>query len=253
MDDYNLPTSYGKTRLVLLAVDLYLIHAYWELTPDRLIEAQEQAGESQPVLRLYKGGTAAEEAPVEWFDIDVDLKSRSWYVHLWSVEESYCGDLALKRKDGSLVRLARSEPVRMPRAQPAIEVTEHFMRVEAKQALAEIVPPPKRTDREPELGASAEKPIHFVRPPKVFDSAEVVKQKLERLYASLQSPPELSEGEPVGGPRDEAQSDLVAAPSVPPGEVVFDLTQMAEAKLADLPSSGALQRTDEGVGSDRKK
>jgi hypothetical protein len=244
MDDQNLPPSYGKTRLVLLAVDPYLIHAYWEVTPERLIESKEQAGEAQSVLRLYKDGSGAEEDPAEWFDVDVDLKTRSWYVHLWSAEESYRGDLGLKKRDGALIRLARSEPVRMPRAQPAIAVDEHFMRVDPTERRAEIVPPPQRAEQPPDSVASPTlNQISSPHPiPRAVDYFEIVRRKLERLYATLRWPAK-------GG----AESDIAAVPRVRPGQAAFDLTDMAEARLAGTTSSEALQRVREGGESDQKK
>jgi len=118
------------------------------------------------------------------------------------------------------------------------------MRVETTQGRAEIVPPPKRVDRPPDSVPVRLSPINSPRPiPKALDSAEIVRHKLEELYASLQRPPE-----PSG-----AESELAAAPGVLPGQAAFDLTEMAEAKLADMPSSGELQRTREGLESDEKK
>src|SRR5262249_28017935 len=159
---------------------------------------------------------------------------------------SYCADLALKRRDGTIVRLARSEQVLMPRAQPAIAISEHFMRVVETPARAEIVPPPARTDRPRAADTSRVKSINFARPPKAFDSSEVVRQKLEKLHNSFQSPSDQSppepsgagvgagpEGETAGSQREAPQSELANSSSVPPGERAFDLTDISETKFAD--------------------
>src|SRR6266481_4377353 len=112
MDDYRLPAVYGKSRLVLLAVHPYLIHAYWEIAPGDFDKAKEQPEEAREVLRFYKmGRTAGEDALPDYFDVEIDLQARNWYVHLWSAEESYFADLALKRKDGTLILLVRSQVV----------------------------------------------------------------------------------------------------------------------------------------------
>src|SRR5262245_66399018 len=87
MDEYNLPRSYGKPRLVLLVVDPYLLHAYWEVATEKLNELQEQAAQ-QAILRFYRSKPAYEDAPTDQFDVEVDIQSRNWYVHLWRPEES---------------------------------------------------------------------------------------------------------------------------------------------------------------------
>ncbi len=59
MDNAKLPAAYGKTRLVLLVVDPYLIHAYWEVASEKLrkVAAEQNKG----VLRFYKGSDTASE------------------------------------------------------------------------------------------------------------------------------------------------------------------------------------------------
>jgi hypothetical protein len=148
---YKLPEAYGKTRLVLLPVDPYFIHAYWEVAPEQLKEA---------TLRFYRS------KPVDYFDVPVDLQSRKCYVHLWRPEESLYADLLLKRNDGTLVSLVRSRVIHMPPAQPKMSIEQHFMRVEPAERRAEIVPPPPQ---------AAAKPI---------DAAEIVRETLKSVYAS---------------------------------------------------------------------
>src|SRR2546427_414176 len=74
MDDYRLPAVYGKSRLVLLAVNPYLIHAYWEIAREDLGKAKELAADAQEVLRFYKRSElASEDAPSDCFDVEIDL------------------------------------------------------------------------------------------------------------------------------------------------------------------------------------
>jgi Domain of unknown function (DUF4912) len=246
MDDRDLPVSYGKTRLVLLAVDPYLIHAYWEVTPEKLIEAMEAAGEVQAVLRFYKPGkTAGENAPADWFDVEIDLQSRNWYVHLWSAEESYSADLALKRNDGTLVRLVQSQVVHMPRTRPAIAIEQRFMKVEPIRRRAEIVPPPPAGFHRPREAATPLAGDLNVRRPTAgpADSAEIVREKLAELHASHERRREQFEPESV-------RAANISNP--PPGRATIDLTAMAERKLAAGTSSGAFQKSLQG-GSDKKR
>ena len=248
MDEPNLPLSYGKTRLVLLAVDPWLIHAYWEVTPEKLIEAKETAGEAQAVLRFYKPDkTVGENAPADWFDIEIDLQSRNWYVHLWSAKESYCADLALKRNDGALIRLVRSQVVHMPRTRPAIAIEQQqFMKVEPTRRRAEIVPPPPAEfHRPPEAETPLVKDLNVQRPTAgPIDSAEIVREKLAKVYASREWRRERFEPECV---------HAIKMSSLPTGSATIDLTAMAERKLAAGISSGALQKSRLEGGSDKKK
>jgi len=138
----ELPESYGKTRVVLLVVDPNLLHAYWEVVPDKLQEASQMEDSSQAVLRFYEASGC--------FDVDVDLRPRNWFVPLWSAGKSYYADLGLRGGDGSFIQLARSNVVHTPQALPTVEVEERFMRVAAPGRRAQIVtPPPYRKPRWP--------------------------------------------------------------------------------------------------------
>jgi hypothetical protein len=244
MDDQNLPQSYGKTRLVLLAVDPYLIHAYWEVTPEKLSEAKGQAVEAQAVLRFYKVNKAAgHNAEADWFDVEIDLQSRNWYVHLWSAEESYYADLALKINEGTLVRLVRSQVVHMPRTRPAIGLEQHFMNVEPARRSAELVPPPAGVyPQEAKIHLLSE--VHVSQlPAKPIDSADIVREKLAKVYASREWRRERFEPKDV----DAAMFEL------PQGTAAIDLTAITERKLATGISSGTLQTGHSEGGSDKKK
>src|SRR5271166_5313928 len=151
----ELPECYGKTRVVLLVVDSNLVHAYWEVAPDKLQEAKSQMEDSsQAVLRFYEAGGG--------FDVDVDIGPRNWFVPLWSAGKSYYADLGLRGGDGSFVQLARSNVVHTPRALPTVEVEERFMRVAAPGRRAEIVPPPPY--RKPRWPYAPLQPLETVSP-----------------------------------------------------------------------------------------
>ena len=200
-NDYKLPRAYGKTRLVLLVVDPYLIHAYWEVAPEKLDDAKTQA-----LLRFYRS------KPADFFDVEIDLQSHKWYVHLWRPEESLSAELMLKRNDGSLITLVRSQVIRMPPAQPKMSIEQRFMKVEATERRAEIVPPPPRP---------AVKPI---------DAAEILRESLKNVYASR------------FWHREQFKLESMRAANMlspPPGRRAVDLTAMAERSFTTGISSGA--------------
>jgi hypothetical protein len=280
MDDPRMPGSYAKTRLVLLVVDPYLIHAYWEVAPEKLQDVNEAAGRNKGVLRFYRRSeTAPEDTLRDSFDIEVELQSGNWYVHLWSPEESLYADLSLKRNDGTLVRLVRSQVVHMPRTRPAVTIDEHFMRVEATERRAQIVPTPALAmEHEGLQQDAAGLPDELHAPPivkhipagtpvnehhepqqhvtilssgldvpplvKPGDSEQFVRKTLKEVYASVQWRGSPSEPETV---RDFS--------TPPPGRAGMDLTAIAERNFdSGMSSSSAfLQKNHLEGGPDSKK
>ena len=133
----ELPSSYGTTRVVLLVIDPYTVHAYWEVAPKKLAEARSRIRvDRQPraVLRFHELNDGAS------FDVEVDLESRNWYIPLQDAGRSYNVELGLRAAEGEFVLLAKSNSAQTPRAWPEIHVEEHFMSVSKEQI--EIVPPP---------------------------------------------------------------------------------------------------------------
>ena len=203
----GLPGVYGKTRLVLLVVDPHLIHAYWEIARSRLRDVKRKAALGQVVLRFYSGKQDS-------FDVDIDLQARNWYVHLWSPEESLYADLAVKMNDGTIIRLARSKVVHLPRTRPVIAIEQHFMKVDPAERHAELVPAPPVEPQTPRPGGA---PI---------DYPAIVTERLRQVYASTAWRPAIEPGaEPV---------------SPIPVETPSDLTAIAEEKLTTGLSSGEL-------------
>lgn len=210
--DRDLPQAYGRNRLVMMVVDPRQVHAYWEVTPQKLAESREMLGSAglfPAVLRFYDTAAfGSAQASPSSFDVPVDLQSRNWYVHLWSPDKSYYAELGLKHDTGQFVPLAKSNVVRTPRALPVVQVEEHFMSVDSVQLRAERISPPAfvrpHRDRPSTSGdqpltssdqhfksseqRGAQSPLGFppaseVRPPARINSEEIMKGKLAELFA----------------------------------------------------------------------
>jgi len=131
----SLPGSYGETRIVLLPVDPYLVHVYWELSVSerrrvkRLVA--DELSHFKAVLRFHDvtalpvGGFHEAGS----FDVEIKIESSNWYVRLLSPEKSYIVDLGLRGRDGRFHQIARSNRAGTPRAWPCEEAEEHLMRV----------------------------------------------------------------------------------------------------------------------------
>jgi hypothetical protein len=135
MVDGSLPEGYGETRIVLLPVDPYRVHVYWEVSGSdrRRLKAHIEDGSlrPQPVLRFHDvtalpaGGVLASGS----FDVKIAIESGNWYVHLIRPERAYVVDLGFRRTEGLFHRIARSNREETPRAWPHEEARPQRMRV----------------------------------------------------------------------------------------------------------------------------
>jgi hypothetical protein len=253
--------SHGTPRLVLLAVDPTLLHAYWEVPAEDLELAGEDMEEARPVLRLYEVGREGAEQPPGWFDVEILLPSRNWYVHLWSAGKSYYAELGLRRADGVFVHIVRSKVVHMPRAWPVAVPQEHFMRMNVAERRADFVRPPAVVIEKQEQTVAEAEPVTLPESdsergtepgaavPTPSDSPQTLKRKLEEFYAYRLSaaPPRdeiaTREQSTVAAEREGATAGLTSNPRQEEHHRI-DLTAAAEDRLTMGLSSGALQDRD---------
>ena len=169
----ELPDRCGRTELVLMVVDPFLLFAYWEATPESLGQAQDALGAemegARAVLRFYDislihfDGTNAHHT----FDVDIGLEARGWYVHLGNAEKSYCADLGFVARTGRFHAITRSNIVHTPRAGVSSRDEERWMRVRFVRR------------RKPDLA----RPLEFVPAPPLMGrlSPEELRALQERL------------------------------------------------------------------------
>lgn len=132
----ELPSIYGRTRLTLMGIDPFWIHAYWEVTPPDQEAALARLGSERVsahwVLRFYDvtymtfDGTNAHGH----FDQPVDLIANNWYVNLWSSEKTYCADLGALAPSGRFEGACRSNFVHTPRADESPRYQPAWLHVE---------------------------------------------------------------------------------------------------------------------------
>ena len=132
----ELPSTYGKDKLVLLAVNPNWLHAYWDFSPEtlRLIESLQEG--SQVVLRLHDvtyiifDGSNANRT----FEVGVDVRyTRNYYFNVPTPGADYLLELGYKTPDGRFVPIMRSNVCRAPKNSPSQSLRERWMDLRTKK------------------------------------------------------------------------------------------------------------------------
>jgi hypothetical protein len=135
----ELPTGYGKDRIVLLVRDPFWLHTYWELTQQAVARAEAALGQdwhaAKPILRLLEvssGETGGSERHVR--DIEIHGGCNNWYIDVPNPPRSFRVDIGYLTKSGRFYVLARSNLVTTPRAGMSDAVDENWADLDAKKA-----------------------------------------------------------------------------------------------------------------------
>src|SRR3954447_16707190 len=113
----DLPTGYGKDRIVVMVRDPYWLHCYWELTRQAVQRAEAALGEewhtAKPILRVLDVSshdvTSTSESIVR--DIDIHGGCNSGYVDVAHPPKTYRIDVGYLSRSGRFYVLARSNVV----------------------------------------------------------------------------------------------------------------------------------------------
>src|SRR5437899_5793975 len=268
-DHGDLPESYGEPTVTLLVVDPYLVHVYWDFDLAKLPPETTSAA-----LRFYD----VTDGPISSrFDVEIDLRARNWYVHLWSPARSYCADLGVKTGAGTFTPLVRSNTVQTPRAWPVAEVDRHFISAGAGSPRSEAAAPPpsepvpsqtlalnatpvplQRTES-PEAAkppAEADSAVSVAEPPPAprvhnpAGAAETLQKKLSEIYALRQWPqhPSRNDTDSSGVPPADARG---SPPGLLPAEYPSrnticnrSLEESGRNRLLRLPGPGLPAKPD---------
>lgn len=122
---FELPTSYGDNRIVLMVRDPYWLYSYWELTSSRIDEIKSELGDkfysASLILRIY------DTSNWRFFDINVHGKTGNWYINVGRPNTSYCVDIGYLTSDGSFICAARSNIITTPRDKMSEIIDEEWM------------------------------------------------------------------------------------------------------------------------------
>lgn len=138
----TLPESYWRTRVILLPVGPYVVHAYWEYCPTVVSGnegkaapdggADDEKDSGQAVLRFYDvtDTVSCEADPDYHFDIEIDLEAGNWYVHLWEPGRSYYAELGFRACGGRFSPVARSNIIHAPGVHPSDREADEYIVVD---------------------------------------------------------------------------------------------------------------------------
>jgi len=132
----ELPLGYDKDTLALQVRDPHWLHAYWELQYSAIERLQDSLKErfhgARLILRVYDvsqrifNGANAHS----FFDIDIADHLGNWYIEV-SPDKSWCVELGFKLRDGTFIRLLRSNTVHTPSEGPSWITDEEWMIAES--------------------------------------------------------------------------------------------------------------------------
>lgn len=124
-----------ESRIVLMDIDPYHVHVYWEIAyndkRNLLKELNEPFHPAKQIIRVYDvthihfDGENAHG----YFDIEIDRNSGNWYIDLWSPHKSLCAEIGIKSSTGKFYPMVRSNFIDTPRADQSSSDEERWMMV----------------------------------------------------------------------------------------------------------------------------
>ncbi|PIQ89112.1 MAG: hypothetical protein COV72_04775 [Candidatus Omnitrophica bacterium CG11_big_fil_rev_8_21_14_0_20_42_13] len=119
---YSLPKRYKDNRLMLLARDPWWLHAYWDISEERINEVisfipLEERQNLRWVLRVYdvtgvrdfRGDNAN-----NFFDLGINFDAANWYINVDNPEREWCVEIGLMTVYGKFFAVARSNIIKAP-------------------------------------------------------------------------------------------------------------------------------------------
>ncbi len=130
---HEVPTNYGKDKMVLQVRDPWWLHSYWEVTPATYERIRQELGNefyaAKKSLRVYDvsqiifNGSNAHR----FFDIEIAQEATNWYIDTGGPGRSWCVDLGLKLPSGKFITILRSNIVQTPMDGPSWVTDEEWM------------------------------------------------------------------------------------------------------------------------------
>ena len=128
----ELPLCYGRDMIALQVRDPRWLYAYWELRHSTIDSLRNKLGEkfhnARLILRVYDVSLIIFDGnnAHSFFDVDINGRLGNWYIEA-APGKSWCVDLGFKLRDGSFLKLLRSNTVHTPSEGPSWITDEEWM------------------------------------------------------------------------------------------------------------------------------
>ena len=119
----DLPFSYNETKLALLVRDPTWAFAYWDFSAETWNWIQDfyrRENTLRPKLRIHNLNDRS------FFDLDIDLESKNWYIELGRPDTDFEAELGLLDSRGRFHRIAKSNRIHTPRNRPSDKIGPHW-------------------------------------------------------------------------------------------------------------------------------
>ncbi|NES07614.1 MAG: DUF4912 domain-containing protein, partial [Okeania sp. SIO2F4] len=126
----DLPSGYGKSRIVLMPRDPEWAYAYWDI-PNELKQELRRQGGQQLALRTYDVTdiNLDYQSPHSIQEYPCDELAREWYIPIPVSDRNYTVEIGYRCADGRWLVLARSERVHIPPVYPSDWIDDQFITV----------------------------------------------------------------------------------------------------------------------------
>lgn len=120
-ENIRLPQFYKEDKIVVMVVDPWYIHTYWELKESSVNEAgikliNQGADSFVKILRVYEIDAILGMSSIKnYFDIKLNDSAFNWYINTAMPGTSWCIDIGLLGNNGMFLAIARSNCVNTPR------------------------------------------------------------------------------------------------------------------------------------------
>ncbi len=143
----ELPAQYGRTRVILMEIDPYRVHAFWEITPADYEAAIKRLGRQKHpaswILR-FQDVTEPNETDIRsHFDVSIDSTAGNWYVNMPASGRSYMAEIGPCTAQHRFEPVSRSNTVHIPPAQESAHYDPEWLRVEGGMESVERVSEPE--------------------------------------------------------------------------------------------------------------
>jgi hypothetical protein len=118
--EFELPKTYGDTKVVILPKDPVWFFVYWEVSTGKFGELSRQYNGDFDlavfVIRVYDvtGMDFKDNNTCKYFDIYANYDTLSWYINVGEYNHSYVVDIGFIIKTGKFIAVARSNFLTMP-------------------------------------------------------------------------------------------------------------------------------------------